>query len=210
MKFGKVTHPEQTDFKLPDDHPDSVKVLKAGKFTGRPKVYVGCAKWNRADLKGFYPKGIRDELSYYARQFNSIELNATFYNFYPKEQFEQWKDKTPENFKFFPKINKTISHIKQLKDAERETEIFCDTLNGLGNKLGMVFLQLHHNFSPKNQERLSHYLEHFPKDIPLSVEVRHTDWINVPEVSAHFYALLEKHQVANIIPIQPAEGTCCI
>jgi uncharacterized protein YecE (DUF72 family) len=41
---------------------------------------LSCAKWNKQDLKGFYPRGTKDELAYYSTQFNSIELNATFYN----------------------------------------------------------------------------------------------------------------------------------
>src|SRR5690606_37171306 len=108
MKFGQVENPEDVDFTLPQDHPDTVKNLKAGK--GKPfKVYIGCAKWNRADLKGFYPRGTKDELSYYSTQFNSIELNATFYNTPSKEQFATWRDKTPDGFKFFPKLSNSIS-----------------------------------------------------------------------------------------------------
>ena len=200
MKFGSVTNPELIDFALPQDHPDTTKLLKASSHEGRPNIYVGCAKWNRTDLKGFYPRGTKDELTYYATQFNSIELNATFYNFYSTEQFENWRDKTPSDFNFFPKINQMISHMKRLNEGvERYTEEFCHSLAGLGDKLGVVFLQLHNNFAPKNWDRLEKFLEEFPKGIPLSLEVRHTDWLNDPEVSERFYALLEKHQVANII-----------
>ncbi|MBO3700747.1 DUF72 domain-containing protein [Roseivirga sp. E12] len=200
MKFGSVDQPELVDFKLPQDHPDTVRVLKGSSYQGRPKIYVGCAKWNRTDLKGFYPRGTKDELTYYATQFNSIELNATFYNFYSKEQFENWRDKTPDDFKFFPKINQMISHMKRLNDdVGRYTEEFCHSLAGLGDKLGVVFLQLHNNFAPKNWDRLERFLGEFPEGIPLSLEVRHTDWLNDPEVSEKFYALLEKYKVANII-----------
>lgn len=200
MKFGSVANPELIDFTLPVDHHDTERVLKASGFKGKPDIYIGCAKWNRTDLKGFYPRGTKDELSYYATQFNSIELNATFYNFYSAEQYENWKDKTPDGFKFFPKVNQMISHMKRLNDGvERYTSEFCEGLSGLGDKLGTVFLQLHNNFAPKNWDRLERYLEEFPKDIPLALEVRHTDWLNDPDVSERFYALLEKHQVANII-----------
>jgi uncharacterized protein YecE (DUF72 family) len=200
MKFGSVANPGLIDFTLPVDHHDTERVLKASGFKGKPAIYIGCAKWNRTDLKGFYPRGTKDELSYYATQFNSIELNATFYNFYSAEQYENWKNKTPDGFKFFPKVNQMISHMKRLNDGvERYTSEFCEGLSGLGEKLGTVFLQLHNNFAPKNWDRLERYLEEFPKDIPLALEVRHTDWLNDPDVSERFYALLEKHQVANII-----------
>lgn len=199
MKFGSVDNPELVDFTLPADHEGTAKVLKDSSHKGKPNIYVGCAKWNRTDLKGFYPRGTKDELSYYATQFNSIELNATFYNFPSIEQYETWAEKTPEDFKFFPKINQMISHLKRLNDVEVYTEDFCNNLAGLGEKLGVVFLQLHNNFAPKNWDRLEHYLEQFPKGIPLSVEVRHTDWLNDPEIADRFYTLLEQHNVINII-----------
>ena len=69
MKFGQVPNPEEIDFTIPPDHPDTKRVLKASKAKDL-KVYVGCAKWNSKDLKGFYPKGVKDELAYYSSQFN--------------------------------------------------------------------------------------------------------------------------------------------
>ena len=87
MKFGKVEQPELIDFTLPTDHPDTAVVLAKNSNKENLNVYVGCAKWNRQDLKNFYPRGTKDELVYYASQFNSIELNATFYNFDFSTQF---------------------------------------------------------------------------------------------------------------------------
>lgn len=199
MKFGSVSNPEEIDFTLPADHSGTASVLKKSDFKGKPAVYVGCAKWNRSDLKGFYPRGTKDELTYYATQFNSIELNATFYNFYNKEQYQGWAEKTPDDFKFFPKINQMISHMKRLNEVDHYTEEYVHALAGLEEKLGMVFLQLHNNFAPKNWDRLEKYLTEFPKGIPLAVEVRHTDWLNDPEVAQSFYKLLEDNNVSNII-----------
>ena len=199
MKFGKVAHPETIDFILPLDHPGTAKVLEKSSYKGKPNIYVGCAKWNRQDLKGFYPRGTKDELAYYSTQFNCIELNATFYNFYGVEQFAAWKDKTPEDFRFFPKINQMISHMKRLIDVGIMTQEFCDSLSGFEEKLGTVFLQLHHHFGPKHWDRLEGFLNNFPKGIPLAVEVRHTDWLNDESVAPQFYGLLEKNQMLNII-----------
>ena len=100
MKFGKVEDPGLVDFSMPNDHPDTKRVLSNGN--GNFRVFVGCAKWNKTDLKNFYPRGTKDELTYYSSQFNCIELNATFYRVFAKAQFEKWRDKTPENFRFFP------------------------------------------------------------------------------------------------------------
>ena len=75
MKFGSVETPEIIDFTIPKDHPKTKEILNKVKDDNTPEIYVGCAKWNKADLKGFYPKGTKDELVYYSSQFNSIELN---------------------------------------------------------------------------------------------------------------------------------------
>ena len=95
MKFGSVDNPQEIDFTLPEDHHDTERVLSRGK--GLDGIFIGCAKWNRQDLKKFYPRGTKDELAYYSSQFNSIELNATFYNHFRTEQIEKWVEKVAFN-----------------------------------------------------------------------------------------------------------------
>ena len=203
MKFGRVDNPELVDFSFPEDHPENRRVLQASGFNGRPNIYVGCSKWTRADMKGFYPRGTKDELTYYATQFNSIELNTTFYQFYPTERFEIWKNKTPDHFRFFPKVNQTISHLKKLNQVGQYTEEFCHALAGLGEKLGSVFLQLHNDFGPNYWSRLEQFLRGFPQGVPLAVEVRQTDWLNDPAISNRYFELLEALQMATVITDTP-------
>jgi uncharacterized protein YecE (DUF72 family) len=171
MKFGSVEKISGLDLSLPTDHPDTKKVL-GGKEAKKLEIFVGCAKWNKTDLKGFYPKGTKDELEYYSTQFNSIELNATFYQPYSKEQYAKWREKTPEGFKFFPKIPQAISHIKRLNGVKSFTDEFCDSVSGLEEKLGMVFLQMRDDFKPKDFERLENFVKGFPKDVPLAIEIK--------------------------------------
>lgn len=199
MQFGKVSRPETIDFTLPEDAPETKTVLSKHK-TGRTfEVYAGCAKWNRTDLKGFYPRGTKDELEYYATQFNSIELNATFYKMPDWKQVTTWKDKTPEGFKFFPKLTNTISHYKRLIDVQQPVAAFCNAISAFEEKLGMAFLQLHDNFKPKDFDSLQEVLENFPGDIPLGVEVRNEAWFADKAVSKAFCSLLEKLNRTNII-----------
>ncbi|MDO1500553.1 DUF72 domain-containing protein [Winogradskyella maritima] len=199
MKFGSVDNPEDIDFTLPKDHPDTKRVL-----TPNPnddfKIYVGCAKWNKADLKGFYPRGTKDELAYYSSQFNSIELNATFYRIFPSEQFEKWYDKTPETFRFFPKLNQEISHWKRLSDESQQVvDRYLYSAINLKEKLGCLFLQMHNNFAPKDFDRVKAFMDSWPKEIPLAVEFRHTDWYNDADISNVLYQLLEENNISNII-----------
>lgn len=199
MKFGSVPNPELIDFTFPKDHKDTKRVLNAVKDDAIPEIYVGCAKWNRADLKGFYPRGTKDELVYYSSQFNSIELNATFYRIFPAEQFAKWYDKTPANFKFFPKLNQEISHWKRLQATEDVVEHYLYNASNLKEKLGTIFLQMHNNFSPKDFNRVVTFIEKWPKQIPLTVEFRHTDWFNDATVAEELYQLLEANNVSNTI-----------
>ena len=199
MKFGSVTNPEDIDFTLPEDHKDTKRVLNLVKDDNEPEIYVGCAKWNRADLKGFYPRGTKDELEYYSSQFNSIELNATFYRIFPPEQFEKWREKTPSNFKFFPKLNQEISHWKRLNEVKEVVDNYLYSAVNLQEKLGTIFLQMHNNFAPKDFNRVVNFIEDWPKEVPLAVEFRHTDWYNDPTVSEELFQLLETNNISNVI-----------
>lgn len=199
MKFGKVDHPESVDFTMPKDHPDTKKILEGNKSNKKPNIYVGCAKWNKTDLKNFYPRGTKDELVYYSSQFNAIELNATFYRMFPPEQFTKWKEKTPDHFKFFPKVTQDISHIKRLKDAERLVDIYINAVSRLEEKLGMVFLQMHQNFAPKDFDRVVHFVEYWPKEIPITFEFRHPDWYSNKESNTNLFELLKDKKIPCVI-----------
>jgi uncharacterized protein YecE (DUF72 family) len=199
MKFGTIEDPENVDFLLPADHPSTSVILAQNDPSKPMKVYVGCAKWNRQDLKNFYPRGTKDELTYYATQFNSIELNATFYNMPKKEQVMVWHDKVPSHFKFFPKITQSISHMRRLSNVDDLVEAYCDSISFFNEKLGMVFLQLHDNFGTKNYDRLVAFIEKFPKAIPLAVEMRNTEWFNDAKAANELYSLFEKHNITNIL-----------
>jgi uncharacterized protein YecE (DUF72 family) len=198
MKFGQVASPEEVDFTIPKDHPDTKRVLERAK--GKDiDVYVGCAKWNKTDLKNFYPKGVKDELGYYSTQFNSIELNATFYRLFPPDTFEKWYTTVPDNFRFFPKLEQTISHFRRLKGVEEVVDNNVTNMSHLKEKLGMPFLQMHNNFRPKDFDRVSAFIDNWKYDIPLAIEFRHTDWYNDPAVSSEIYDLLESNGVTNIL-----------
>lgn len=198
MKFGQVSDPSVIDFSLPKTPQATLELLKRNKTDKPLEVFVGCAKWNKADLKGFYPRGTKDELAYYSSQFNSIELNATFYNSPSKDQVETWKNKTPENFKFFPKIPQSISHFGRLLNAEEKVKAFVDATVLFEEKLGMAFLQLIDNFKPKDFDRVKRFLNDFPKGYPLAVEVRNEEWFKL-EVAEQLYKLLEETNKTNIL-----------
>lgn len=199
MKFGQVDDPGKIDFTIPPDHLDTAKVLKQTSKSKDFEVYVGCAKWNKKDLKNFFPKGVKDELAYYSSQFNCIELNATFYRLFSTETFDKWYATVPEKFRFFPKLEQTISHYQRLKDVAELVARNVTHMQHLREKLGMPFLQLHDNFGPKDHDRVVSFVENWTYDVPLAIEFRHTAWYNDAAVSSPLYALLEKHGVTNVL-----------
>lgn len=200
MKFGKVEQPELIDFTLPSDHPNTAIVLAKQHVEEPVNVYVGCAKWNKKDLKNFYPRGTKEELTYYSSQFNSIELNATFYRMFPVETYQKWYNKTPENFKFFPKIVQNVSHLRRLnEESYLILNQYLNLTSNLRNKLGTIFLQMHGNFGPKNWDRVVRFVERWPKEFQLSMEFRHTDWFNNATVANELYQLLEENNISNTL-----------
>ncbi|MBT8181304.1 MAG: DUF72 domain-containing protein [Eudoraea sp.] len=200
MKFGKVDHPELIDFTLPQDHPSLAGLLASGAAKNPLKLSVGCAKWNKQELKNFYPRGTKEELPYYSSQFNSIELNATFYRIFPVEQYAAWYDAVPDTFKFFPKVVQNVSHLRRLNEmAYPSLDNFLMATAGFRDKLGTIFLQMHPNFGPKNWDRVVRLVNYWPEEIPLALEFRHTDWFNDINVASEQYDLLEEKNIANVL-----------
>src|SRR5699024_1882470 len=137
--------------------------------------------------------------TYYGTQFNAVELNATFYNIFDAEQIQTWRNKVPADFKFFPKINRYISHLKWLNDIEERTDDYIDSIVHFKEKLGTIFLQLRGNFRPKFFDRVQNFIEYWPEGLPLAVEFRHPDWFDDEVVADELYALFEENNITNLI-----------
>lgn len=198
MQFGQVENIQNIDFKLPEIPLETLEFLKRNSIDTPLEVRVGCAQWNKQELKGFYPRGTKDELTYYSTQFNAIELNSTFYNSPSAQQVETWKNKAAAGFKFFPKIPKSISHNHRLLNTNEIMKEFIDSTVLFDEKLGMSFLQMIESFHPKDIGRLETFLKSVPAYYPLAVEVRNTEWFKAP-LSTAYFELLRATNKTNII-----------
>ena len=202
MKWGKINNPERVDYTFPDDPDENIEIL-GGQPADHFNIYLGYAGLSKAKLKGFYPKGINDELTYYSRQFNAIEFNATFYKEFSKEQFTKWKNKTPQNFKFYPKLSRTISHVQKLKPETSTTiQSFLKGIQNFGENLGIPFLQLPETFHPANGYHLKRFVNNWPSNFPLAIELRHLDWYK-EAVRDRLFELLQSNQIAHVITDTP-------
>ncbi len=200
MEFGRVT-PEEVlaiDFTLPPDGEQTKLTLTQQKLIEKPSFYVGCAKWGRKEWKELiYPKKTKeaDFLGEYVKHFNSIELNAVFYNIPKEDQIAKWASMVAENTKddfiFCPKFSRSITHIKRLKDADFITDEYIKAISAFGKYLGPCFLQVSDNFGPNNIEILANYLEKLPTDLQVFIEVRHKDWF-APTAKKELFSLLAK------------------
>ncbi|MCJ8209337.1 DUF72 domain-containing protein [Mucilaginibacter sp. RS28] len=214
MEFGKVA-PEtlgEIDFKLPPDTLFTTETLQRAEK--KPlDVHVGCAKWGRKEWVGqIYPPKTKEAnfLDEYVKHFDSIELNATFYNMYPPETIAKWAEKAASNphFKFCPKFSQSISHMRRLKNAEELTTQFYNSMLAFGDKLGPLFLQLSDNFTPKSFPELKAYLEHLPTDVPVFVEVRHKEWFNLAGTDQDVFRLLRDLNIGSIITDASGRRDC--
>src|SRR5260370_32147533 len=110
-----------------------------------PSLYIGTSAFTAVGWEGsFYPKGAKpaDFLSYYARHFNSVEIDSTFYRCPSASTVRGWASKTPHGFVFAAKVPQVITHEKVLVDCDAEIKEFLDTMELLGVKLGPFLLQL--------------------------------------------------------------------
>lgn len=198
MKFGKVENPEMYPHGLPNDHTDT-KIVLATEDKHSPKVFIGCPRWAKAELKGFYPKGVKDELSYYSSQFNAIELNAYYYRIFPPSVVEGWYDRSSPDFMFFPKVPQLISQFRRLKNCDDALNDFFVSISHFKEKLGTVFLQMNDNYGPHNFQDLALFVRNWPKDLPLSVELRNSGWYSDSYVADDLCAMLQENKVSHTI-----------
>lgn len=200
MKFGKLSDISAVDFSLPQDHPQTTKVL-ANASNSFEQLYFGCPAWGCKEWVGkIYPPKTKqaDFLSYYAKQFNTIELNTTHYRIPMAEMVNKWVEKAGKKFRFCPKIPQSISHFGgNLQNVEALVDQFALSIHLMGEQLGICFMQLPPHFSPQHGHHLIRFIETFP--LPLSIEFRHPDWFVPSEAVDKVFEAMEKRQVATVI-----------
>jgi uncharacterized protein YecE (DUF72 family) len=202
MEFGKLQHIDNIDFALPPDDPVTEQLWLGLAPVPREllRVYVGGTEWGRTSWVGkAYPLGTKpkDFLTWYSRQFNTIELNTLFYGVPAITTIRRWADAVTPGFTFCPKFPEAISHQLQLSNASRETAGFVDALQTFEGKLGPSFLQLSDRFGPEQAGLLQQYVRQLPTGFTACVELRAEDWFRPgirerPDVLAVWQEMLER------------------
>jgi uncharacterized protein YecE (DUF72 family) len=156
--------------------------------------YIGTMGWSYGFWKGgFYPEDLasKDFLAFYSKQFNSVEVDNTFYRIPALKTVLDWKQQTPGGFKFSFKFPQRITHVKMLKDAQEDTSVFLQNVDLLKEKLGVLLLQFPPIFRQKHLPQLAEYLKALPKSYRYAVEVRNKSLLN-----SETYAVLRDSNVA--------------
>jgi uncharacterized protein YecE (DUF72 family) len=161
----------------------------------RAAVRIGTQGWNYDAWTGpFYPPGTRtaDFLTTYARAFDTVEVDSTFYAVPPVKTVRGWADRTPAGFRFALKMPQEVTHEHRLRGPALDTmRQFLDRARELEDKLGPVLMQLSPDFLPNELPALAHFLPELPSDVQVAVEFRHRGW-----VTEGVLALLAEHGVA--------------
>jgi uncharacterized protein YecE (DUF72 family) len=149
---------------------------------------VGTSGWSYPPSTGpgswtgvFYPLAKTDELKFYSRYFNTVEINSTFYRPCNPKTAESWAKRTPDDFEFTVKVWQQFTH-KKGEWAKEDIEEFKSGILPLieAHKLGCLLFQFPASFkhTPETMDRLKALLESF-EGHPKAVELRHRSWTDV-------------------------------
>lgn len=162
----------------------------------KPTFYIGTSGWSYDHWKEiFYPKGLKSNqwLPHYAKYFNTVELNMSFYRFPFPNMIKGWKNKLPEGFKMTFKANRNITHRKVFKDVEDNLRKFYDMTENFGENTGCILFQTPPSFklNDDNFNRIKEFLPRLEKDKCNVMEFRDTSWW-----SKEVLELLKEYNVA--------------
>ena len=164
-------------------------------------LYIGGPVWgSKAWLGNFFPPHTPAHkfLRLYSRRLLAVEGNTFFYSTPSVEMIAHWRQETPATFRFCPKVSRSVSHAARLDQTREETLHFTGRLRGLGDRLGPLFLQLPPSFAPSHLPRLQAFLDFWPSDLCLAVEVRHPAFYTEQQAEP-LNALLGQYRVARVM-----------
>jgi uncharacterized protein YecE (DUF72 family) len=142
------------------------------------ETWIGTSGWYYDHWQGrFYPEELpkNEWLAYYSKEFDTVEINNTFYHLPQEQTLRKWHNITPAGFLFAVKASRYITHIKKLKDTKEELQRFFERVKLLKSHLGPVLYQLPPSLG-KNLGRLGSFLKLLPERHKAVFEFRNETW----------------------------------
>jgi uncharacterized protein YecE (DUF72 family) len=129
----------------------------------------------------FYPPGLSQShwFNHFASEFNTVEINNTFYRLPTEQACDHWREQAPHGFTYAVKASRFITHVRRLKDCAEPLETFLSRVRRLGDHLGPILYQLPPRWSPDPQ-RLAEFAALLPGDLSHVFEFRDPRWFNEP------------------------------
>ena len=157
------------------------------------RVRIGTSGWEYRHWRGrFYPTDLPKDrwLEHYVGEFDTVELNNSFYRLPAGDTFAAWRDRVPHGFAMAVKASRYLTHLKRLRDPGEPLERFWSRARRLDDHLGPVLYQLPPRWH-RNPERLADFLARVPADHPQAIEFRDPSWYH-----ADIERLLQSARVA--------------
>lgn len=154
----------------------------------------------------FYPAKLKPSsyLAYYAKQFDTLEIDSTFYGPPAESTVKKWAELTPPSFLFSAKVPQAITHERCLKDCDAELSGFLRAMEHLGRRLGALLFQFPY-FNRQDfpngdafRQRLETFLKKLPSSFRFAIEIRNKDWL-----TPAYFALLREHRVSSVLVDHP-------
>lgn len=165
----------------------------------RHHVYVGTSGWIYDDWSGrFYPEDVKgtNRLLYYVNQFNTVEVNATFYRTPSDKIIDGWNQRLPRGFHLVVKGSRIITHFNKLHNCDESLKKFLEAVLKL-KTLRIILWQLPPSFK-KNPQVLDGFLSLLPGQVRHAVEFRHKSWWD-----EDITAVLSRHKAAFVAVSHP-------
>ncbi|HET8948427.1 MAG TPA: DUF72 domain-containing protein [Candidatus Polarisedimenticolia bacterium] len=149
-------------------------------------IRLGASSWTAPSWEGpFYPKGLPAArwLEHYAGEFDTVEVDATFYRIPEERTVDAWRERTPPGFLFAAKVPQVITHEKFLEGCLEETTAFLKVMRRLGDRLGPLLLQFRYFRQAEMPdpkpflERLERFLPALSSEMRFAVEVRNKSFL---------------------------------
>jgi len=202
MEFGKLNQITDVNWQIPKDDPLSLSFLQSLPKSGSVQVHMGAPAWSHKEWIGrIYPEKTKASafLHHYSRHFDCIELNTTHYQIPTSEKAAKWVSDVPESFLFCPKLYQGISHSPNgLVDSSLLKEWYR-FLNDLGSNLGPCFIQLSPHFDYSFKGLLFQFLQQWPKQFELCLELRHPSWFQDGKILPALTQYLQKEGIGLVI-----------